>query len=112
MKIREKTLGPENPEFASSVNSLAILYRHQVPNCRTQYPCHLRERSRLTTTTIFLIVVVRATHQQGLYDKAEPLYIRALRVRQKIFGEIHADIAQSFNSRTCSALAHTDRTTS
>ncbi len=98
MKIREKTLGPENPEFASSVNSLAILYRHQVPNCRAQ--CHLRERSRLTTT-LFLIVVVRATHQQGLYDKAEPLYIRALRVRQKIFGEIHADIAQSFNSRTC-----------
>jgi hypothetical protein len=57
MKIREKTLGPENPEFASSVNSLAILYRHQVPNCRAQ--CHLRERSRLTTTTLFLIVVVR-----------------------------------------------------
>lgn len=56
--------------------------------------------------------MVRATHQQGLYDKAEPLYIRALRVRQKIFGEIHADIAQSFNSRTCSAPAHTDRTTS
>jgi hypothetical protein len=34
MKIREKTLGPENPEFASSVNSLAILYRHQVRTCR------------------------------------------------------------------------------
>jgi hypothetical protein len=50
-----------------------------------------------------LFIVVCATHQQGLYDKAEPLYIRALRVRQKIFGEIHADIAQSFNSRTCSA---------
>jgi len=29
MDIREKVLGTDNAEFASSVNSLAILYRQQ-----------------------------------------------------------------------------------
>ena len=38
---------------------------------------------------------------RGEYDKAEPLYMKALAIRQRIFGEIHEDVAQSYNSLGC-----------
>lgn len=37
----------------------------------------------------------------GKYDKAEPLYKRALSIRQTLFGARHEDIAQSMNSLGC-----------
>ncbi len=34
----------------------------------------------------------------GLYQKAEPLYLKALIIREKILGEEHPDTASSYNN--------------
>jgi tetratricopeptide (TPR) repeat protein len=38
---------------------------------------------------------------QGRYREAEPLYRRALDMRRNIFGDLHKDVAQSYNSLGC-----------
>jgi len=41
------------------------------------------------------------TRQQGRYQEAEPLYLRALTIRELVLGNSHPDVAQSLNSLAC-----------
>jgi tetratricopeptide (TPR) repeat protein len=34
----------------------------------------------------------------GAYEKAEPLYLKALKIREKVLGEEHPDTATSYNN--------------
>ena len=40
----------------------------------------------------------RALRNQGKYDEAEPLYQRALAIREKALGPDHPDVAESLNN--------------
>ena len=42
--------------------------------------------------------VMLHTITQGKYDKAEPLYVRALAIREKVLGADHHSTAQSCNN--------------
>jgi len=63
LAIWEKTLGPEHPDVATSLNNLAELY-----------------------------------HAQGQYAKAEPLHKRSLAICEKTLGPEHPDVATSLNN--------------
>ncbi len=63
LTIKERLLGPDHPDTATGLNSLADLYV-----------------------------------DQGAYEHAEPLFQRAIAIREKILGPNHPDTASSLNS--------------
>ncbi len=103
--IREKALGPEHPDVATSLNNLAALYRAQGKYAEAE-PLYQRalgirekalgpEHPDVATSLNNLAELYRA---QGKYAEAEPLYQRALRIREKALGPEHPTVATSLNN--------------
>lgn len=80
LAIREKALGADNPDVATSLNSLATLYSDH-----GQY-----------------------TNDRGYYSKAKPLFKRALAIREKCLPPDHPDLAGSLNNLANVYLAEGD----
>ena len=71
-----------NVKLVWSFDSLALRY------------CSLED---FDTATSLINLAVRY-HDKGAYDKAEPLYKRALEIREKVLGPEHLDTAASLNN--------------
>jgi tetratricopeptide (TPR) repeat protein len=105
LTIREKQLGPEHPDTATSLNDLAELLRVQGALAEAR-PLHkralaIREKQLgpehpLTATSLNnLAILLRA---QGALAEARPLLERALAICEKQLGPEHPLTAQSLNN--------------
>jgi len=115
LAIREKALGPDHPDVATSLNNLAELYRAQGRTAQAE-PLYRRalvvyekalgpEHPLVATALNNLAGLYRA---QGRTAQAEPLYRRALAVYEKALGPEHPDVATALNNLAWLALARND----
>ncbi len=105
LSIRERTLGPDHPDTAASLNDLAGLYRttERYDEAEPLYKRALTIREKAlgldhpdaAASFNYLAGLYDAT---GRYDEAEPLYKRALTIREKALGPDHPDAAASLNN--------------
>jgi tetratricopeptide (TPR) repeat protein len=112
LAIREKTLGPEHPHVATSLNNLAELYRTQGHYAKTEPllqrslailekalgPEHPRVAQSLNNLALLYQI-------QERYAEAEPLYRRAMQIKEKSLGSEHRKSA--FRASTHSAILPT-----
>src|SRR5450755_2576671 len=96
LAIREKVLGPEHPDTATSLNNLAWLYREQGQHEQAEplYQRALAIREKVLgpehpDTAISLGNLASLYQDQGKYQQAEPLYQRALAIREQRLGPDH-----------------------
>ena len=105
LAIREKVLGAEHPDVATSLNNLAGLYHNQGKYTEAE-PLLKRslairekvlgaEHPDVATSLNNMAVLYR---EQGKYDEAEPLYKRSLAIHEKVLGAEHPDVATSLNN--------------
>jgi CHAT domain-containing protein len=105
LAIYEKTLGPEHPNTATSLNNLAELYDAMGAYGKAE-PLSQRalaisekvlgpEHPDTGTSLINLAVLYR---EMGAYGKAEPLSLRALAISEKVLGSEHPNTAKSLNN--------------
>ena len=105
LAIREKVLGPEHPDVATSLNNLAVLYRAQgrYADAEPRYQRALAIREKVLgpehpDVATSLNNLAALYHAQGRYADAEPHYQRALAIREKVLGPEHPDVAMSLNN--------------
>ena len=101
LAIREKVLGKEHLEVASSLSNLAILYKQQ---WRYEKAEPLLKRSLAIDekilgkehryTAISLNNLAQLYHDMGNYEKAEPLYKKSLAIFEKVLGLQHPEVAK------------------
>ena len=105
LAIRDKALGPEHPDVATSLNNLALLYRNQGAYAKAE-PLYARALAIWETAlgpehpdvAQGLNNLAALYFNQGAYAKAEPLFQRALAIREKALGPEHPDVATSLNN--------------
>jgi tetratricopeptide (TPR) repeat protein/CHAT domain-containing protein len=105
LAIREKTLGPDHPDVASSLNTLAGLYYAQGQYAQAE---PLYKRALAINEKVFgpdhlsvatgLNNLAYLSSTQGQYAQAEPLYKRSLAILEKALGPDHPNVAQSLNN--------------
>ncbi|SEP42902.1 tetratricopeptide repeat protein [Nitrosovibrio sp. Nv6] len=105
LAIREKTLGPDHPDVASSLHNLAELYRAQGQYEKAeplfQRALAAREKAfghdhpHVATSLNNLAALYRV---KGDYEKAETLLCQALAIRKKALGPNHPHVATSLNN--------------
>jgi tetratricopeptide (TPR) repeat protein len=102
LEIREKVLGPEHPETATSLNNLAALLHAQgdLAGARPLYERALAIREKVlgpehpeTATSPYNFAAL--LQAQGDLAAARPLYERALAICEKVLGPEHQDTATS-----------------
>ncbi|GFK92245.1 Photosystem I assembly protein Ycf3 [Fundidesulfovibrio magnetotacticus] len=105
LTLREKVLGPEHLDTATSLNNLAALfksmgdYAHAKPLYeralavleKVQGPEHPDTATSLNNLAVLL-------ESMGDYANAKPLYERVLAIREKVQGPEHPDTATSLNN--------------
>jgi tetratricopeptide (TPR) repeat protein len=99
LAIREKILGPDHPEVASSIHTLArIVYdQEDFNNALTLFEQALAIRERTLAPdhpdlAESLRGLAGAYHMQGKYSKATALYQRALEIKEQAFGPDHPEV--------------------
>ena len=105
LRIRQKVLGPEHPDTATSLNNLAALYRDMGEYAKAEplFQEALRIWQKVLgpehpDTAPSLNNLAGLYRAMGEYAKAEPLYQEALQIRQKVLGPEHPDTAPSLNN--------------
>ena len=105
LAIDEKTLGPDDPELAKSLNRLAALYQEAGNFAKAeplfQRVLRINEKalgSEHPDTAESLNNLATLYHAMGDYAKAEPPFQRALKIREKLLGPEHPDTAVSLNN--------------
>jgi tetratricopeptide (TPR) repeat protein len=101
----EQNLGPDHPDTAASLNSLAELFRLQGTYAKAE-PLNIRALGIMEkalgpdhpSTATSLNNLALLYYSQGAYAKAEPLNIRALGIMEKALGPDHPDTAQSLSN--------------
>ncbi|MCX5698057.1 MAG: tetratricopeptide repeat protein [Candidatus Omnitrophica bacterium] len=107
LAIREKILGPEHPDTATSLGNLALLLykkgEYQAAEPLYRRALAIREKmldpnskSSVTATTLNNLAVLLS--EKGDYREAEHSYRRALAIREKILGPEHPDTATTINN--------------
>jgi len=104
LAIREKALGPDHPDVATSLNNLAGLYFKQGQYAAAE-PLYKRSLAILEKAlgqdhpneagSLHNLAVLY--HVQGQYAAAEPLYTRSLAISEKALGKDHPNVAMSLN---------------
>ncbi len=105
LAIREKALGPEHPDVATSLNGLALLYQAQ-GNFAAAEPLYQRalaiyekalgpDHPDVATS---LNNLAELYQNQGNHAAAGPLLKRARRIREKALGLDHPNVARSLNN--------------
>ena len=105
LAIREKTLSPDHPDVAWSLNNLGVLYDRQGRYVEAE-PLHKRALAIREKTlapdhpdvALSLSNLCGLSQRLGRYADAEPLYKRALAIREKALGPDHPDVASSLNN--------------
>jgi tetratricopeptide (TPR) repeat protein len=105
LTIRERLLGPEHPDVASSLDVLAFSYRIQT---RYAEAASLRKRALAITEKALgpehpkvasrLILLAVLYDDQGRYAESEPLYKRALAIDEKALGPDDPEVAISLDN--------------
>jgi tetratricopeptide (TPR) repeat protein len=105
LSIREKALGPEHPDLATSLNNLAELYEALGDYARAEplfkRSLAIREKAlgpEHPHTAQSLNNLAGLYHFTGDHARAEPLYLRSLAIREKALGPEHPNTAQSLNN--------------
>lgn len=105
LAVRERVLGSDHPDTASSLNNLASLYRAQGAYERALplYERALAVRERVLgsdhlSTASSLNNLAGLHRVQGAYERAFPLYERALTIYERVLGADHLDTALSLNN--------------
>ena len=102
--IRKEVLGERHPDYATSLNNLAVLLRSQGT---TPPPAPLRAGAgdpqgclgeRHPDYATSLNNLAGLLQSQGDYAAATPLYEQALAIRKEVLGERHPDYATSLNN--------------
>ena len=118
--IAKRLRGPEDPEFATSLNNLALLYEEMgdYPKAEPLYQQALRIKQKVLgpehpSTATSLNNLALLYWKMGAYAKAEPLYQEALRIHQKVLGHENRDTATSLNNLAflCFDLGRIDEAT-
>lgn len=105
LAIREKSLGPDHPDIAWSLNNLALLYKSlgRYTDAEPLYkrasviyenalgPVHPYVAAALNNLASLYDV-------QNLYADAEPLYKRSLAIYEKALGPAHRNVATALNN--------------
>ncbi|MBL1201632.1 MAG: tetratricopeptide repeat protein [Nostoc sp. GBBB01] len=105
LRIIKKRLGEEHPDFAQSLNNLALLYKSQGRYSEAE-PLYLQaltlrrkllgeEHPDVAQSLNNLALLYKS---QGRYSEAEPLYLQALTLWCKLLGEEHPDVATNLNN--------------
>jgi CHAT domain-containing protein/Tfp pilus assembly protein PilF len=105
VQIYQKTLGPNHPDTAKSLNNLAALYLQvgAYEKAEPLYQQALQIRTKAlgpehADTAQSLNNLADLYRTMGDYAKAKPLFQQALQIRIKAFGPEHPDTAQSLNN--------------
>jgi tetratricopeptide (TPR) repeat protein len=105
LALYEKTLGPENPGTAASLNNLALLLCDQgdLAEARPLFERALAIKEKALgpehpDTAASLNNLANLLESQGDYARARPLFERALAIRAKLFGPEHHNTAISLNN--------------
>jgi tetratricopeptide (TPR) repeat protein len=105
LAIREKILGPDDPQVAQTVNNLATLYQHQDKYAEAE-PLFKRaleiweknlgpDHPDVASSVNNLATLYQ---DQDKYAEAEPLFKRALKIWEKNLGPEHPNAATSLNN--------------
>ena len=105
LSIRERQLGPDHPDIATSLNNLAELYSYQGKYSEAEFlymrALQITER-RLgadhPNTARVLNNLAGLYKSQGKYSEAEFLYMRALQITEQQLGANHSDTARVLNN--------------
>jgi tetratricopeptide (TPR) repeat protein len=102
LSIREKTLGPEHPLTAMSLDNLASLLRERGDLASARPLCEraltIREKTlgpEHPLTAVSLDNLASLLRERGDLAASKPLCERALAIREKVLGPYHLDTAQS-----------------
>ncbi|MBP1748989.1 MAG: Kinesin light chain [Deltaproteobacteria bacterium] len=105
LTIREKTLGPDHPDVAISLNNLAELYRQQGRYAEAE---PLFQRSLAIwekalgpfhpDVAISLNNLAGLYYQMGRYAEAEPLFQRSAAIWENALGPDHPEVAESLGN--------------
>jgi CHAT domain-containing protein len=103
--IREKVLGKAHPDYAASLNNLAILYRimgrYEKAELLFLETIAIREKAlgrEHTDYAASLNNLAILYDQTSQYEKAEPLYLESKDIREKALGREHPYYAQSLSN--------------
>jgi len=95
----------DDPDVATSLNNLALLYNSQgrYEKAEPLYLDALEMRKRLFSgdhpdVAGSLHNLAGLYDSQGRYEEAEPLYLQALEMRKRLFSGDHPDVATSLNN--------------
>ena len=83
LRIDKQVYGDGHPAVARDLNNLAFLLKSQV---------------RAKSTEHYETICLKFLALQGRYDEAKPMYEESLRIRRKVLGNEHPDVAQSLNN--------------
>ncbi len=102
---KEKRLGPEDPDVATSFGNLAALYLSQGKAAEAEpllkRSLEIREKAfgpEHDSVALSLNNLAMYYFTQGRQAEAEPFLKRALEVREKLLGPESSDVAQSLNN--------------
>jgi len=105
LEIRKKALGPDHPDVATSLYSLAVLYHAEGKYAKAElfYTQALEiwekalgpDHQYVATSLSNLAELYRS---QGKYTEAEPLFKQALEISEKALGPDHRYVATSLNN--------------
>ncbi|NES22511.1 MAG: CHAT domain-containing protein, partial [Symploca sp. SIO3E6] len=105
LQMRQRLLGEEHPDVASSLNNLAFLYSSQgrYSEAEPLYRQALEMKQRLLgdehpDVAYSLNNLAFLYSSQGRYSEAEPLYRQALEMNQRLLGDEHSLVASSLNN--------------
>ncbi|MBI4534130.1 MAG: tetratricopeptide repeat protein [Candidatus Melainabacteria bacterium] len=105
LEQEEQELGPDAPEVASALNTLAWLLQAQgdYPNARQMFERSLKIREAVLgpehlDVATSLNNLASLLSFQGDRESARPLYERALQINEKVLGSDHPDVATSLNN--------------
>src|ERR1700693_6288129 len=103
--IRKRVQGEENPDYATILNNLALLYENtgHYEKAEPLYKQALEIRKRVLGEdhpdyAMSLNNLAGLYYHMGQYEKAEPLLRQALEIRKRVLGEDHPDYALSLNN--------------
>ena len=105
IKIQKQVLGIKNPDYAASLNNLALLYQN-MGNYSAAESIYLESISikkevlgkKHPDYATSLNNLALLYQEIGNYLAAEPLYLEAKNIRKEVLGEKHPDYALSLNN--------------
>ncbi len=105
LAIREKTLGPDHPGTARSLNNLGAVLQAQgdLEGARTLFERALAINEKVlgpesTHTATALNNLAALLYESGDYQGARSLFERALAINEKVLGPDDIDVAMGFNN--------------